>query len=491
MDILFLVLGIVVGAVCGYLLANNGSAGVKAKAEMLQQQQEQSGAQLADARGQVERLSSDLAAAVTARKAAEEQLASAREDFKAQKTDMDRVHSAQVEQLRSQYAEQLQDLRGQHATQLEELRRQQKEQLEKQSELIREQINTASEDILKKRAEELSTTNKQQLDLLLNPLHDSLRQMRQSVEQSNKDRLTSLENLRATIKANQKQAEALGERADKLTEALTGETKTQGNFGELRLHTLLENMGLQEGLQYEEQSMLKENGEAVRDDETGRKKIPDVILHFPDNRDVIIDSKMSLTALNDYYNATDEAQREDALKRHVASVRKHVDELAKQRYQFYTPKGKKTLDFVMMYIYNEGGLQLALAKDPTLWKEAYDKGVIISGSQTLYMMLRVLEMTWHQVRQAENQEDIMRAANEIVNRVQVFYERFRNVDDQLAKTTKAFADLKNSTAPSGQSITTAARKLLKYGATENTKRKYKLPEADDGGEEEKRIEAAQ
>ncbi|MGN0215402.1 MAG: hypothetical protein ACI4BG_02550, partial [Prevotella sp.] len=131
MNILFLVLGIVVGAVCGYLLANNGSAGVKAKAEMLQQQQEQSGAQLADARGQVERLSSDLAAAVTARKAAEEQLASAREDFKAQKTDMDRVHSAQLEQLRSQYAEQLQDLRGQHASQLEELRRQQKEQLEK------------------------------------------------------------------------------------------------------------------------------------------------------------------------------------------------------------------------------------------------------------------------------------------------------------------------------------------------------------------------
>ena len=248
MYILFLVLGIVVGAVCGYLFANNGSAAIKAKAEMLQQQQEQSAAQLADARGQVERLSSDLASAATARKAAEEQLASAREDFKAQKTDMDRAHSTQLEQLRSQYAAQLQDLRSQHSSQLEELRRQQKEQLEKQSELIREQINTASEDILKKRAEELSTTNKQQLDLLLNPLHDSLRQMRQSVEQSNKDRLTSLENLRATIKANQKQAEALGERADKLTEALTGETKTQGNFGELRLHTLLENMGLQEGL---------------------------------------------------------------------------------------------------------------------------------------------------------------------------------------------------------------------------------------------------
>jgi DNA recombination protein RmuC len=241
-------------------------------------------------------------------------------------------------------------------------------------------------------------------------------------------------------------------------------------------------MGLEKGVQYEEQVMLKEGGQTVRDEETGRKKIPDVVLHFPDNRDVIIDSKMSLTALTDYYNATDDAARDDALARHLTSMRKHVDELARQRYQYYTPKARRQLDFVMMYVYNEGGLQLALARDPSLWKDAYDKGVIISGSQTLYMMLKVLEMTWHQVRQAENQDDIMRAANEVVNRVQLFYERFKNVDDCLTKTAKAFDDLKKTTAPSGTSITTAARKLLKYGATENAKRKLRLPDAGDEDE---------
>ena len=98
------------------------------------------------------------------------------------------------------------------------------------------------------------------------------------------------------------------------------------------------------------------------------------------------------------------------------------------------------------------------------------------------MMLKVLEMTWHQVRQAENQDDIMRAANEVVNRVQLFYERFKNVDDCLTKTAKAFDDLKKTTAPSGTSITTAARKLLKYGATENAKRKLRLPDAGDEDE---------
>lgn len=460
MEILFILLGIAVGALCGILYARNGSAGQAAKARMLQENFDRVDAEVRQLRDQTRQLGIDLAAARTAKEAAETQLYEARQEFVRQKDEISRQHNRQ----------------------LDELRQQQKEQMDSQAQLIREQINTVSENILKKRAEELNVSNKQQLDLLLNPLHESLKQMRQSVEQSNKDRLTSMENLRATIKASQQQAEALGERADKLTAALTGETKTQGNFGELRLSTLLENMGLEKGVQYEEQVMLKEGGQAVRDEETGRKKIPDVVLHFPDNRDVVIDSKMSLTALTDYYNATDDAARDDALARHLTSMRKHVDELARQRYQFYTPKGKRQLDFVMMYVYNEGGLQLALARDPSLWKDAYDKGVIISGSQTLYMMLKVLEMTWHQVRQAENQDDIMRAANEVVNRVQLFYERFKNVDDCLTKTAKAFDDLKKTTAPSGTSITTAARKLLKYGATENAKRKLRLPDAGDEDE---------
>ena len=127
-----------------------------------------------------------------------------------------------------------------------------------------------------------------------------------------------------------------------------------------------------------------------------------------------------------------------------------------------------------MYVYSESALQLALANDVTLWKEAYDQGVVISGSQNLYMILRVLEMTWRQVRQAENQEEIMKVADEVVNRVQMFYERFLDVEDQLEKTRKAFDSLKTNTSPSGKSIITAASKLLDYGARENPKRKVSL-----------------
>jgi DNA recombination protein RmuC len=360
---------------------------------------------------------------------------------------------------------------------MEELRRTQQEQMDQQAKLIREQINTASEEILKKRSEELSAVNKEQLATILNPLHENIRQMREAVEKSDREQTTTMERLDASIKENLKQAQEVGERADKLAQALTSENKTQGNFGELRLRALLEQMQLEEGVQFEEQVTLKDQqGNTIKDEEDGKRMIPDVILHFPDERDIIIDSKMSLKAFEDYYEADTDEQRAEALQRHVVSVRNHVKELAHKNYSSYIDKNHHKLDFVVMYIFSESALQLALTHDPTLWKEAYDQGVVISGSQNLYMMLRVLEMTWRQVRQAENQEEIMKAADEVVNRVQMFYERFAAVDDQLRKTRDAFDKLNTSAAPTGTGIATAARKLLKFGAHENPKRKQKLPQ---------------
>lgn len=206
--------------------------------------------------------------------------------------------------------------------------------------------------------------------------------------------------------------------------------------------------------------------------------VPDVILHFPDSRDVIIDSKMSLKAFEDYHNAETDTERQDALTRHIASVRQHVTELSQKNYSSYIREGRGKLDFVLMYVFSESALQLALGNDASLWKEAYDKGVIIAGSQNLYMMLRVLEMTWRQVRQVENQENMVKAANTVIDRVQLFYERFLKVEEQLDRTRKAFDDVKNVTAPSGQSIEVAARKLIKYGAQSSPKRKYQLKAAD-------------
>jgi DNA recombination protein RmuC len=374
--------------------------------------------------------------------------------------------------------------RKQQEQQLVELRQQHKEQLEQQMTLIREQMNSASEKILRERQEQLAATNEQQLAAILNPLRENIKQMREAVEKSDREQTTTMERLDASIKENLRQAQQVGERADMLAQALTSENKTQGNFGELRLRQLLEQMGLERGVQYEEQVTLRNAEGQTATDEEGHRLIPDVILHFPDERDVIIDSKVSLTAFEDYFHASSDEEKAAALRRHVSSMRSHVYELSRKNYSQYIREGRHRLDFVLMYVFSESALQLALGADAKLWRDAYDKGVIIAGSQSLFIMLRVLEMSWKQMRQFENQQDIMRQANLLIDRVQLFYERFLKVDEQLHRTQEAFDELRRSTAPNGLSITTAATRLLKYGAQENPKRRRHLPKAEDDVEEE-------
>lgn len=387
-------------------------------------------------------------------------------------------HRLEMEDLKASWRERLASAERQYTEQHAKMEELFQKQMDQQMALMKEQMNTTSEKILKERSEELTSMNKEQLATILNPLNEHIKQMREAVEKSDREHNTTMERLDATIKTSIEQSKEVGERADKLAQALTGENKTQGNFGELRLRQLLEGMGLEEGTQYEEQTTMRDADGRVIKEEEGHKLIPDVILHFPKNRDLIIDSKMSFTAFEDYYNADTEELKADALKRHLNSVKNHVMELSKKDYSKYIPETHERLDFVIMYMFSENALQLAFSADPGLWKWAYDKKVIITGSQNLFPMLRVLEMSWNQVRQVENQREIMEAANLVVDRVQLFYERIEAVENCLDKTANAFADLKNITAPNGVSIGTAARKLLKYGASENPKRKKSLPKAE-------------
>lgn len=387
-------------------------------------------------------------------------------------------HRLEMEDLKASWRERLASAERQYTEQHAKMEELFQKQMVQQMALMKEQMNTTSEKILKERSEELTSMNKEQLATILNPLNEHIKQMREAVEKSDREHNSTMERLDATIKTSIEQSKEVGERADKLAQALTGENKTQGNFGELRLRQLLEGMGLEEGTQYEEQTTMRDADGRVIKEEEGHKLIPDVILHFPKNCDLIIDSKMSFTAFEDYYNADTEELKADALKRHLNSVKNHVIELSKKDYSKYIPETHERLDFVIMYMFSENALQLAFSADPGLWKWAYDKKVIITGSQNLFPMLRVLEMSWNQVRQVENQREIMEAANLVVDRVQLFYERIEAVENCLDKTANAFADLKNITAPNGVSIGTAARKLLKYGASENPKRKKSLPKAE-------------
>lgn len=379
--------------------------------------------------------------------------------------------------------QQLSVLEAAHRKQVEQLERNnaehrnnQQRQFEQQINLLKEQLQNSSERVLRERSEQLSATNREQLAAILQPLQSGLKQMQEAVEKSDREHQNTISRLDESIKTTLQQTQIIGERADRLASALTAENKTQGDFGELRLRTLLENMGLQEGTQFEEQTALRdEKGRAVKSEDEGKRLIPDIILHFPDERDVIIDSKMSITAFEKYHNATTDEERNEALKQHITSVRNHVNELSKKNYAAYIRKGRQCLDFVVMYMFSESALQLALTTDPSLWKEAYDKGVFITGSQNLYALLRVLEMAWTHQRQVENQQRIISQANTIVSRVQLFFTRYNKVEDMLEKTQTAFKELHTLVAPSGKSITKAANDLVTLGAQEDRKRKDTLP----------------
>ena len=378
------------------------------------------------------------------------------------------------QQMRDQqetFRQQMKVLQETHQQQIQEQRETQQQQMEQQMALLREQMSTTSERVLKERAVELSAVNSEQLSKILTPLQQNLQLMRTQTEKMQKDHDDSLRELKAAIQVNMEREKAMGEQTERLAQALTGQNKVQGNFGELKLSQILEQMELERGLQYDTQETMRdEQGRPITSEE-GRRMIPDAVLHFPDGRDVIIDSKMSFTAFVDYMNAEDEASRNEALRRHLTSMRQHVRELAQKQYFRYAKSDKGRLDFVLMYVFQESALQLALQSDTTLWKEAYDQGVVISGSQSLYMTLRVLELTWKQTRQVENQEKMMQCANTLVERVQLFAERFAKVGEFLDKTRKSFNELTTVTAPSGPSITTAARNLLKFGAQESKKKK--------------------
>lgn len=406
-------------------------------------------------------------------------LAAQKADYEKQLLAQKASYERQIEEIKDAHDKQLAQAKEGAEKQIEALRQMNKEQVDSQLKLIKEQMQTTSEEILKRRQEELGERNREQVSKIIDPLQRSLKDMQEALDKSKEQQSEALTRLDATIKINMQKSVELGETADRLTRALTGEVKVQGNFGELKLKQLLEDLELKEGEQFDTQETLRDKaGKSAKGDD-GKGLIPDFILHFPNNRHVVVDSKMSLTDYERYMNAEDGTpEKTGYLQSHIASVRAQVKRLARKEYTKYLPSGYNKLNFAIMYVPIEGALNLALLNDDTLWREAYDQGVMILGPQTMYMNLRVLEMMWTQVRQLKNQQAMMDAASIVIDRVQDFGIRFGEVEASMNDTVKKINKLKITTANSGASIITAAKKLLKAGAQENKKKKS-LAELDD------------
>ena len=395
-----------------------------------------------------------------------------------QKTNVANLEK-QLETQKTSYEEQMNERKTAFELQIAALKEMNEKQMQSQLELIKEQMQTTSEKVLKQRQEELGEENKEQVSKIIDPLQKSLKDMQEALDKTKEQQTEALTRLDETIKINMQKSLEIGETADRLTRALTGEVKIQGNFGELKLKQLLEDLELKEGEQFDTQETLRDKaGKGAKGDD-GKGMVPDFILHFPNNRHVVVDSKMSLTDYERYMNAEDGTpEKSGYLKAHIDSVRAQVRRLAKKEYTKFLPEGYNRLNFAIMYVPIEGALNLALLNDATLWREAYDEGVMILGPQTMYMNLRVLEMMWTQVRQLKNQQAMMDAANTVIERVQDFGLRFMDVESSMNDTLKKMKKLKVTTGESGPSIITAAKNLIKAGARENKKKKS-LAEMDE------------
>ena len=383
------------------------------------------------------------------------------------------VLCSKADALKATYEQQIAQTKEYSERLVTELKEMNAKQVESQMTMIREQMQATSESVLKARQEELGERNLEQVSKIVDPINHSLKLMREALDSTKREHSDSMTRLDATIEANMRNSKELGETADRLTRALLGSVKVQGNFGELKLKQLLDDLGLEENSQYTtQQGLVDRTGKSLRGADD-RRMIPDFILHFPNNRDVIVDSKVSLQAYEQYVNAESEVEREVALKQHIASVRDHVRGLASKDYSKYLDTNYTKLNFVFMYMFNEGALNLALLNDTALWRDAYDMGVLIMGPQTMYMNLRVLELMWTQSRQLHYQEKIVTAAETMIERVQLFAERFESVEDSFDETLKRFEKLKILTSDRGSSIITSARQIISYGVKEE-KRKRSL-----------------
>ena len=331
------------------------------------------------------------------------------------------------------------------------------------------QMKNATADMLKDRQKEFADSSNQQLGQIVNPLRETIDKMKQTMADTTLKQTEMSSVLKDNIERSMQQAMAAKKSAEELANALKHGSKVQGDWGEAVLDELLTSQGLVRGIHYDTQAVIRDaQGNTVHTDD-GATLRPDVILHLDQRREVIIDSKVSLTAFLDYANADNEADRQRFLKTHIDSLQKHVKELSTKDYSAYVQPPKVRMDYVIMFVPHTGALWTALNAQPDLWRKAMEQNVFIADEQTLFAALRIISLTWTQIRQAENHEQVYRLANEMLDRVGQFMKKYTAIGKALKTATTAYDDAERKLQPSGQSILQTCAKLQKLGAKQSDK----------------------
>ena len=366
-------------------------------------------------------------------------------------------------------------LRESYERTLSELKKAHAEALSRQIETVKAQVTAESEKMLKAREEELEKRARQTFETLTGGLDRNIRDMKEAFEQNRKTQTETSqslkENLDSAVKHLREQTLSIGDKADSLAEALRGKNKTQGNWGEIILDNLFRNEGMREGRDYDKEETLRdEKGNVVTNEDTSKRMRPDYILHYPDGHDVIIDSKVVLTAADDYFRATDQAAKDDAMARNLAAIQDQVKNLSKKDYSRYLTPGRRMLDYVIMFVPVYSALRLAYEADRNLWHDAYEQGVLITTEETLMPFLRMIRIAWTSHEQIANQKQIIATAETILARVSDFCTAHARMGKKLEEAMDQYELCDKKIRERGQSIVGAANRLIDLGIPKNSKK---------------------
>lgn len=355
---------------------------------------------------------------------------------------------------------------------LEDLKETYESNVKLQLAALKAEMVAESEKILKAREEQLNEHARKTFTEITGSLGKDFKEMKESFEQNKKTQnetsATLKENLENAVKNLESQTENIGRKADNLAEAMRGEVKGQGLWGEALFENMLEAEGFVKGRDYNREDVLRDDLGFTIKSEEGKGMRPDFVIHYPDDTDVIVDSKVSMAALNDYIAASTDEERDNAAKRNLEAVRSQMNLLAKKDYVRYRAKStRKTLDYVLMFIPNYGAFQLAKQLDPEIWRDAFSRNVLIITEETAMPFLRMIRAAWASYEQVRSQKLIVESAQRMIDRVAEFSKAHAEMGQHLDKARACFDKCDSKLRDSGQSITVAARQVIKLGVPSN------------------------
>lgn len=445
MEIVYLMIGMVVGGVTAFFFMQLKIRGVRTELALA--------AQKAD---QLEHTAAQLRAETDAARAGTEEMNG-------------RLTQALLEAERSAA-----ELKAEKEHNSKEMQMRQ-EQFAQQLKTVQEQFANLATRVLSQTTDRLKADNSESMENITKPLRDNLKQLQEAIRLTNSETAKSTASLSEQLKAMSDQTTKIDRTATMLTNVIRGGNKAQGNWGERMLTEILDAQGYRLGTDYDvQQTITDDKGNIVVSDESGKRMIPDVILHYPDNEDVVIDSKMSIDAYYQYVNTDDETLKRKFADDLVKSVRTQAVNLARKDYSRYITKPRRAIDFVIMFVPNEGALQLALAHDPKIWREAFDRHVFITGQQNLMAILRMIQIAWRQYAQTESQKKVFEMADEMIKRVGEFIKRFDKLKKDIDTLHKDYDDAYNKAYTGRQSIVQKANELKSLGVKESAN--YPIPE---------------